>query len=47
MAPIMTVLLGGAILKEEVKSIEYFIILLGFASVTFMTFGMVSNDQND
>jgi drug/metabolite transporter (DMT)-like permease len=44
MAPIITVLLGGAILKEEVKNIEYFIILLGFASVTFMTFGMASNE---
>ena len=46
MAPIVTVLLGAFALKEEVKCVEYFIIVLGFASVTIITLGMATKNQD-
>ena len=47
MAPIFTVLFGASFLKEEVKKVEYFIILLGFASVTFITLGMATENKEE
>ena len=46
MAPMVTVLLGAFALKEEVNCTDYCIILLGFASVTFITLGMAAKNED-